>query len=383
MVAALIASCTGLSYAELCSVYPKEAAEYNYVKAAFNRRTLSFLIGWMMILASVVAAVTVALGFAGYFSHMFGGNIILIAIILILILSIINYIGIQESSNFNVIATLIEVVGLLVVIGVGLYIFLKHGFQVDLFELPPNTTLFHSIFVTTSVIFFAYLGFEDIVNVAEETKNARKVVPKALVISIIGSTILYCLVALSSVGILGWEKLAASKAPLTEVVSSVIPNSDLIFSLIALFATANTSLILLIVGSRVMYGMSKDKSIPKQFSKLNKNHTPTYSIIFVTVVSILLALIGNIKTIGLMTDLNIFLVYGMVNLSLITLRYKKSYKTNHFRTPFNIGKMPVLALLGFISSIFMLFYFEKNIFLLELVAIVIGFILYRCCKFKS
>jgi APA family basic amino acid/polyamine antiporter len=105
--AAIIAAFTGLSYAELSSIYPKEAAEYNYTKNAFQKKNLSFIVGWLMVLASVVAAVTVAFGFAGYFTHLFGGEITLTAAFLILFLSSINYIGIKESSTFNILSTII------------------------------------------------------------------------------------------------------------------------------------------------------------------------------------------------------------------------------------------------------------------------------------
>ena len=103
IMAAVIASFSGLSYAELSSMYPKEAAEYNYVKNSFKRRYFSFIIGWLMIFASIVAAVTVIFGFSGYFTHIFGGNLTFVALITVLVLSLINYVGIKESSTFNII----------------------------------------------------------------------------------------------------------------------------------------------------------------------------------------------------------------------------------------------------------------------------------------
>ena len=379
--AAFIAAFTGLSYAELSSMYPKEAAEYNYTKIAFNKKNLSFIIGWLMIIASVVAGVTVAFGFAGYFSHIFGGSATLITSILVIILSLINYIGIKESSTFNIISTIIETLGLVIVIALGIYHFFTSGININIFEIPFNNGL-SALLSATTLIFFAYLGFEDIVNVSEETKNAKKIVPKSLVIAIIVSTILYILVSFSAVNIIGWERLAGSKAPLTEVVSSIIPNSDWLFSFIALFATANTSLILLIVGSRILYGMAKDKTLPRVFSRIGKRGTPFYSVIFVGIVSLIIALIGSIKTVAMITDISLFLVYFSVNGSLLVLRYKKPDMKRGFRTPLNIGKFSVLAFLGLLSSIGMMFYFEKNIILIEVGVVLGGFIIYNILNSK-
>ena len=379
IIAAIIAAFTGLSYAELSSMYPKEAAEYNYTKNAFNRRRLSFIIGWLMVAASIIAAVTVAFGFAGYFTHIFGGSITITAAVLMIILSVINYIGIKESSRFNIISTIIETAGLIIVIAVGIIFFSSSGITVDLFETPNNAGL-PSIIAATALIFFAYLGFEDIVNVSEETKNARKIVPKALVISIIISTILYILVSLSAVNILGWQGLAGSNAPLTSAVSSVIPNSDFVFSLIALFATANTALILLIVGSRILYGMSCDNTLPSHFCVVGSRGTPYYSVLIIGLAALGIALVGNIQTVAAMTDMSLFIVYLAVNASLIALRYRRPNARREFRTPVNIGKFPVLAFLGLLSSIFMLFYFEPVMVMIEAGVIIAGLVVYQMLK---
>ncbi len=376
IIAAVIASFTGLSYAELSSMYPKEAAEYNYTKNAFNKRSLSFVIGWIMSAASVIAAVTVAFGFAGYFTSIFGGSIPLVAAGLVLILSMINYIGIKESSTFNIVSTIIEMGGLLIVIAVGAIFFLNNGIAIDPFETPSNIG-FAGIMAATAIIFFAYLGFEDIVNVSEEAKNARKNIPKALIIAIIVSTILYILTSFSAVNILGWEKLSSTNAPLSEAVSAVIPDSGFLFSLIALFATANTSLILLIVGSRILYGMSCDSVLPKAFCTVGNRGTPYYSVAIIAVISIVLALMTDIKTLAAVTDISLFVIYFAVNASLIALRYKMPDMKRGFKVPFSVGKLPIIPLLGLISSVLMLFYFETSIVIMEIALIAAGYIAYK------
>ncbi len=374
VIAAIIAAFTGLSYAELTSRYPKEAAEYNYTKKAFNRASLSFMVGWIMIIATIVSASVVALGFANYFYALFGIDKLLIAALLIISLSFVNYIGIKDSARFNIISTLIESAGLFIVIIAGIFFAYSSGITVNFFEVPSSIGI-AGILSATALIFFAYIGFEDVANVAEETKNAKKIVPKALVLSITISTILYILVAVLSINTIGWEALSQSHAPLSDVVGSVVPNSQFLFSIIALFATANTVLILLIVASRIFCGMARDRSLPSRLSVIGQRGTPYVAIIFVMFLALFMFLIGNIKTIAMLTDVGIFVVYFFVNASLLALRYKSPAKTG-FRAPINIGKFPVLAFLGCLTSIFMLFYFDAAIIAMEAIVILIGFLLY-------
>ena len=376
LLSAVLAFFTGLSYAELSSSYPKEAAEYTYTKKAFRNSTLSFGVGWLLIIASILASATVALGFAGYFVNLFGGSIITVAIVLILLLSLLNFYGIKESATFNVIGSIIEAAGLVFVALIGLYFF--SDFNVDFFELPKAG--FAGILSTVALIFFAYLGFEDIANVSEEVKNAKKIVPKALVFALIISTILYMLVSISSIGLLGWEKLSTSKAPLADVVGKAIPNASLIMSIIALFATSNTVLILLIVGSRILYGISCQGDLPKVCSIIGKRGTPYYSVFIVMILVSLAIFIGNISRVAMLTDLSIFLAFFFVNASLIKLRYTKGYHPG-FKS-FSIGNFPILAVLGALSSLFMLFYFKKEEWLMELGLVIVGLIVFYLFKKK-
>ena len=242
--------------------------------------------------------------------------------------------------------------------------------------MPPAG--FAGLLSAVSIIFFAYIGFENLVNLSEEVKNPKKTLPKALVISLIISTILYMLVSVASVEILGAENLAKSKAPLTEVVTKAIPNASLLMSVIALFATGNTVLIILIVVSRIFYGMSCQHSLPKICSSLGKRGTPYVSIILVGFVTGVFAILGNLKFIASVTDLGVFIAYFFVNLALIKLRYKKGYSAG-FKSP-SIGKFPILALFGLLTSVLLFFYYDLYVWGLEIVAIVIGIIIYKGFK---
>ena len=177
IIGAIISSFTGLSYAELSTMFPKAAAEYIYVKRAFKNELLAFLTGWLIVFSGIVSMSAVALGFASYFKAISALPIVLIAMILVGLLSLLNFIGIEESSTVNIIFTAIEVGGLLLVIVLGLG---KIG-TVNYFEAPNIS----GIFAAAALMFFAYLGFEDIVNISEETTKPKKNLPRALILSII------------------------------------------------------------------------------------------------------------------------------------------------------------------------------------------------------
>lgn len=371
-VAAIIATFTGLSYAELAGMFPKDAAEYVYTKRAFGKSWLAFLVQWIMVFTLLVSASTVALGFGGYFSFIFGTAPIMAAAGLLVVLSAINYIGIKESARFNILSTIVEASGLALVIIVGMF-FIGRS-PVDYFAVTAGLG---SILSATALIFFAYLGFEELVNLSEETKNATRVIPKALVISLAISTVLYILVALSSLSIIGADRLAASQAPLTEVVSAAIPQAGLLMSLIALFATANTVLVILIVVSRMLYGLSCNNTLPGLCNRVGRRGTPYVAVFTVMLFALAFLLIGGIKTIALLTDVGIFVVYLFVNAALIWLRYKKPKAKRTFRSPVNVGKFPVLAFLGILSAGLMLLHFEPVLILYEVVVAVAGAVFYK------
>lgn len=374
VLAAVIAVFTGLSYAELSSMFPKEAAEYVYTKNAFRKRSLSFIVSWVLIISLIVSGATVALGFAGYFSFLFGGDKIIIATALIFLLMCLNYIGIKESARFNSLSTVIEVGGLFLIIAAGIMFFGKNN--IDYLAMPAGGL--GSIIAASSLIFFAYIGFENVANISEETKNARKVIPKALMISIIFTTILYILVSVAAIAVVGPEALAQSHAPLTEVaVTAFGQNASILMTIIALFATANTVLVVLLVASRMLYGVSREHSLPKKLSAISRRGTPHIAIGLSSIVAVAALFIGNIKTIALITDVGIFIAYLFVNLALIGLRYRKPKVRRLFKAPVNIGKFPVLAFLGVISSIIMLLHFDPAIILYEMAIILLGIGIYK------
>lgn len=370
-ISALLAAFTGMSYAELVSMFPRSSAEYGYTKKAFGEK-IGFVIGMLIILASVVSAATVALGFAGYFSGFFDVGLVPIAIALIIVLSGVLIYGVRESAWIAIIFTLIEIAGLIIVIIIGI----PHLGSVNYFDTSAG---FSSIFAAAALIFFAYLGFEEITRLGEETKNPTKTIPKALIYSIVISTVLYILVALTVVSVVNWEILGKSAAPLADVVATAFgANAFMLISLIALFATANTVLFIMLAGSRIIYGMSKEKIFPSKFSEIIKSRkTPIYAILVTMAFTILFALVGNLETIAGITDYAIFVVFVSINAAVIVLRYKMSKSKRPFKMPLNIGKFPVIALLGIITSLFMLLHLEIMIIIYGIILTLLIFAIFE------
>jgi APA family basic amino acid/polyamine antiporter len=285
---------------------------------------------------------------------------------LIILMTLLNYSGIRESARFNNFSSLLEAGGLLLVVAAVFLI--ARPPAADIFELPA--TGFQGVITAVSIIFFAYIGFENIANLAEEVKNSRTVVPKALVLSLVISTILYILVSIAAVSEIPASELAASKAPLTLVVQTALGDYSILLSLIALFATGNTVLIFLIVASRILYGMSSQRSLPKLFSDVGKTNTPFFSVFVVGITAALIVTSTDIKTVAQLADLGVFIAYLAVNAALLALANKHKGE-RRFISP-RLFNIPVLAVLGALSSIFMLYHFEFSLWAMEAVVVLVG-----------
>jgi len=365
LIGAGIAVFTGLSYAELSGRYQKEAAEYNYTRRAFKRESLSFIVGWVLAIGTVIAASTVALGFGGYLYALTGMDVKVAALALVGLMTVLNYVGIQESAKFNNLATGIEITGLLIVIALA---FLSPPqSNANLLEAPAAG--FSGILAAVTVIFFAFIGFENITNISEEVKDSRRTVPKALLLSLGISTLLYLLVAIAAIREVGWEALSQSRAPLTLVVSRALGGNASLLSYIALFATANTVLMFLIVPSRILYGMSKGGSLPRALSIVGTRGTPYVSVALVGVAAALIAVAADIKTVAQLADLGVFIAYLAVNASLIALA--GSGKKAAFESPRVFG-VPVLAWLGVLATLAMLLAFGAGLWLMEAIIVAAG-----------
>ncbi|HSA75176.1 MAG TPA: amino acid permease [Candidatus Nitrosocosmicus sp.] len=382
IIAGLLALIIGLSYAELSSIFSKSAAEYLFVREAFDNEFLSLSIGYIVIFVVISSAASVAVGFSGYMT-IFIPYIpeIIIAIILIVLLSVVNFYGISESINLNILFTFIEIGGLLFII---IAAFASGQiYNTNYFEVPVNSPsnlhpslIFGLIFSAAGLIFFAFFGFENVVNIADETKIPNKTIPKALMISIIVTIVIYILVAISAISLVGWHDLYLSEAPLAKAAekSSGILGT-FILSIIALFATSNTVLMMLISGSRLIYGISNDRksTLPNILSKVHsKRRTPWLSIFIVMFIAIMIVILfkGNLSVIAGVTVFCVLVVYIIINIALIRLRYKKRKVDGQFSSPISIKRFPILPGLGIVLSVIILLQFELQVMLDGIICII-------------
>lgn len=384
LLAAILATLTGLSYAELGSMFPKAAAEYVYIRRAYKNNFYAFIIGWMIIFTGIVSISAVSLGFTGYFADLFDVSeetsikfVPIISIGLIGLMSFVNFLGIKEASKINLIMTSTVILGLIIIIALGLGNF---G-SVDYFEMPFGLG---GVMVAASLIFFAYLGFEEIVNVAEETKNPKRVLPKAIILSVIISTILYVFTSLAVVSIVGWEALSQSKAPLADAAFNVLGTTGRhVISGIALFATGSTVLGLILVVSRMMWGMSREGAFPKIFSKIHGRGTPATAILITAIGSAIFVFLGDIGHVASVTSMGSLIIFVAVNAALVWLRYKRPDLQRPFKIPLNIGKFPLIAGVGVFVSIFMLLQFNPNLLFTGAFVVFLGVIVFLIYKKKK
>ena len=378
LLAAIVAALTGLSYAELSSMYPKASAEYEYSKNAFGKRA-GFLVGWLALIAGIVSASTVALGFGGYLSALTGLPMQWLAVGVIIVCSFIVFLGIRQTAWIAVLFTLVESAGLVVIVFIGL----PYIGKMDLLDFSSFN--FTAVFEAAALIFFAFIGFEEIVRMSEETKNPKKIIPTALIIAIIVSSVVYVLVALSSVAVLGVQKLSESSAPLAEVAFSVFGETAFFtIAVIALFSTFNTVLLILLAASRLVYGIGKDKEFPEIVASIHKKtKTPWVAIIIIMVISSSLALLGDISLVANATDFVLFSVFIAINASVIILRFKEPHCHRAFCVPGSVKGIPILPVAGIFANVALAIHISLEIIALMLVMAFLGLLYFEIYKKNS
>lgn len=351
LIASVSALFTAFSYAELSAAFPKAGGEYMYAKKAFGKKTGIFL-GVTISLNGIVSGATVAIGFAGYLAELIGINLLIGSLAIIVLIFLVNISGIKQSSVVNIIFTIIEAGGLLFVI----YSAFPSIGKINYIELPPKG--YNGILEASALAFFAYIGFEEIVKLAEETKNPEKNIPRALFISSVIVIVIYSLVTVCAVSVIPYEELGKSESPLADIISKKNGKTGVvIISVIALFATANTILSNMLGSSRVLLNMSKETKALKLLSYVSlKRKTPLAALILILIIMCGFALIGNIETIARIATVFIFITFIIVNLSVIVLRIRDKEMVRPYRIPLSIKNIPVISVLGILTTLVLLSY---------------------------
>ncbi len=371
----IVAALTALSYAELGSRVPQSGGVACFIHRAFRTDWLSILVGWLMFCTCLVSMATLSKAFAGYlnaFAPVIPDWLIVLA--LFSGLAFVNFRGMQESSALNIFCTAVEVSGLVIVILVSTLFLIGGtagaGNPVASSVANQPATGWIAIAQGAALAFYAFIGFEDIVNVAEEVKNPERNVPRAILLSLGIAGIVYVLVSWLAINVLNPAQLAASNAPLLDVVRRAQPNfPQVVFTVIALFAVLNTALLNFVTASRLLFGMSREGLIPAWLGKLHpRRATPYRTLLVILPIAIFLALSGTLQFLAGTTATLILAMFCLVNLSLLVIK-RREPRTNGFQVP---SLLPVLAL---ISNLVLVAFASRESHILALVFTGIGILL--------
>ena len=355
LVSFLVALMTGLSYAGLGARYPRAAGSSFIIWKAFKNPFLAFVAGMATLASGLTSMGAAANIFSGYLNGMVEFIPIWAGMLgFAMLLAGIVFSGIQQSMWANAVCTVIEVTGLLLIICAGLP-YLGQTNLFDLGSIPNAAALTPSLVLGGAVLtFYSFVGFEDLINVSEEVKKPKRTVPLALILSMLIASVIYMLVAVTAVSVLPADTLAHSKEPLVDVIRKAWPWFPAnIFSVIALFAVANTALLNFIMASRLMYGLGHLGLLPKFVSKVHgRTKTPYVSIAIVFGIFLALAILGDVASLARATSLFVLLVFLCMNASLFMFQWQDR-KSRRRQTRWRIPQIvPVLGVLGTIAMIF-------------------------------
>ena len=346
LVAALL---TALSYASLGSRYPRAAGAAYVTERAFGLPLLSFVVGLALVCSGLTSVATQSRVFAANLAVLFNLESIplwWLALGFLLVLAGIVFRGIRESMWVNVLCTLVEASGLILVVAVGL----SYWGSVDLLEMPPAAVdqgewliLMQGAVLT----FFAFIGFEDTLNVAEECRDPQRTIPLGLILAMSMAAVLYIAIAVTAVSVVPWQELAAAPGPITEVVRRAAPLiPPIVFTGITLFAVANTALVNYVTASRLIYGMAHQGLLPLRFGDVHaERRTPHIAILALFLVAMPLALFGTIAELAAATVLLLLLVFAVVNAALFVLKRRPGEKHGYFEIPLAVPALGALVCL--------------------------------------
>jgi amino acid transporter len=348
ILAMVTAAFTAFAYMELSGRYPVSASASVYLHKAFGKRWLSVAIGLAMVAGGIASAAALSQGFAGYLNTFIGIPQTLASVGLIVILGLIALRGIGESAKTAAIFTIVEIIGLLLVVWVGRSAFTELD-PAATFSIDPAVGA-GGIIAGAFLAFYAFIGFEDMVNVAEESKNPSRTMPIAILIALAASTLLYLLVVIVATTIVSPDKLAASSAPLTLVFESSGASSGFILSVIGMAATLNGVIVQIIMGSRILYGLANQGWIHRRLADVNpKRKTPTTATYAVLSAMILGTILLPLVSLAQVTSMLVLSIFTLVNIALIVIKRRYPEHKGYISVPTALPYAGAALCLGMIG----------------------------------
>jgi amino acid transporter len=398
LVAMIAAMLTGLSYACVGSRYARAGGAAFVTQHGLRKPLLSYVVGIAVMMSGLTSMATGSQAIAEQLEKAFGFalDIKFVAIGIVFLVGCVIYRGLRESMWLNVLCTVVEASGLLFIIAVGA----RYWGSVNYLETAKDTVaggagsgITLALVMQGAVLtFFSFIGFEDILNVSEEVKNPRKNVPFGLIGAMILATLIYMAVAITAVSVLPWRELAASKTPLMDVAHKAAPwfgGIDKLYLGVTIFAIGNTALLNYIMGSRLLYGMSRQGLLPAVLGRVHpKRHTPHVAVFVLFGIVAVLILSGGVKQLAESTVLLLLAVFTVVNIALVVLKRRPGEPTGGFEPPMFV---PVLGALTCASLIYSRIHSaitsaDKSMHIAPLIAgavIVISAVLYFVLKPKN
>lgn len=353
LIALFFAMLTAGSYAELVTKYPHAGAASVFAEKAFKSPLISFLVGFCMLAAAVTSAAGLSLAFAGdYLNAFVDVSPQIAALVFLLAIGLLNARGIKESLGANLVMTVIELSGLILVIVAAVWYF-RTG-EADLgrtLAFKPGVSPMLAVLGAALLAFYSFVGFETSANLAEEIKDVRKVYPRALFAALLTAGVVYMAVGVAASSVLPTEKLVATSAPLLEVVrASTLAIPPALFSFIALIAVANGALLTMIMASRLTYGMANLGLLPGVLGAvLPERKTPWAAIVATTLVAIALTLTGTLATLAETVVLLLLFVFLSTNVAVLVLR-RDRVEEDHFRVPTFVPVLAIVSCLVLLSQ---------------------------------
>ncbi|MDH2908069.1 MAG: amino acid permease [Candidatus Nitrosotalea sp.] len=378
LIAGSIALMAALSYAELSSFIHETGASYAFTKRAFGR-FWSFVVGWFNYFDYIVGAAAVSIGFAAYFTELFGLQggtaLILSAVGLPIVLMILNLIGVKEATHVTMVMVFIKIFALVLLIMVGGLYISTHLGVLHYHPFFPNG--FGGTLSGSAIIFFAFLGFNTVAMMSEETKNPQKTIPRALLLAFFVSFVLYIGIAVVEVGILDWKIMGNNPSPLATLASTISHNEIFldIISFSAIVATGSVVLSSIIGGTRASYVMGRDGVLPQKLDAISKKFgTPYVSILLGgSAIAVLAGIFfKNIDTIASIYNFGSLLTYIFVHLSILKLRKKEPQTIRSFKVPL----YPILPIIGLVCCVALIYYLSNTAKMASLAWGLIGLAVY-------
>lgn len=346
LLAAAIAGLSALAFAEMSSRFPESAGEAVYVKEGLNSNVLALLIGLTVAGAGIVSAATIIVGFSGYLADIAAVPRRGAEIAVTLLLAGIAIWGIRASVSIAALVTLVEIGVLVLIIGFGIRFQFSGTVGPGPAPVPSADFAWSGVIYGAILAFYAFIGFEDIVNVAEETQDAQRIIPRAIVLTLAVTTLLYAAIALLAVTTVAPSALAASEAPLTLVFERVSGLHGDTITVIAIVSVLNGALVQIIMASRVLYGLTRRGWLPGPLDYVNTvTRTPVAAILFCAAVIALLVSTLELEHLAVVTSSLTLAVFVAVNAALLKLRMSGSGTAHHgFRVPLAVPALAIASI---------------------------------------